>query len=144
MPALGVHMNYVRFITPAWRLRRVDADCGPFGPAYDAIYERDVPEVLRDAIGHEVDWFNQNLPVPKPRREAFCVKSRGRWYPDGICWFVAEAREMIAHAFVLASLLREVGVPVRKVATRRPGTVLYRDPWQIVAKPVEATPTVWC
>jgi hypothetical protein len=137
-------MNYVRLITPTWRVRRIDADCGPFGPAYDALYERDVPEVLRDAIWHEVDWFNQNLPVPAPRRDAFCVKSRGRWYPDGICWFVAEAREMIAHAFVIASLLRETGVPVRKVATHRPGTVLYRDPWQIVAKPIEATPTVFC
>ena len=137
-------MNYVRFITPARRLRRVDANCGPFGPAYAVLRERDVPEVLREAIWQEIDWFEQNLPVPTPRLDAFCVKSRKRWYPDGICWFVAEAREMIAHAFVLASLLREVGVPVRKVATPRPGTVLYRDPWQIVAKPCPATPTVFC
>ena len=135
-------MNYVRFITPAWRVRRVDADCGPFGPAYDAVYERDVPEPLRLAIWREIDWFNMNLPVPP--RGSRCVKSRGRWYPDGICWFVAEAREMIAHAFVLASLLKEVGVPVRKVAAECPGTILYRDPWQIVAKPIEATPTVFC
>jgi hypothetical protein len=137
-------MNYVRLITPARRLCRVDADCGPFGPAYDAMWDPRVPAVLQDAIWHEIDWFEQNLPVPHPRRNAFCVKSRKRWYPDGICWFVAEAREMIAHAFVLASLLREVGVPVRKVATRRPGTVLYRDAWQIVAKPIDATPTVFC
>ena len=137
-------MNYVRFITPAWRVRRVEADCGPFRPAYDAIYERDVPEVLRQAIWQEVDWFNQNLPVPTPRKDAFCVKSRKRWYPDGICWFVAEAREMIAHAFVLASLLREVGVPVRKVWTDHAGTILYRDPWQVVAKPNAATPRAWC
>jgi hypothetical protein len=34
-------------------------------------------------------------------------------------------------------------VPSRKVATRRPGTVLYRDPWQIVAKPAADTPTRW-
>jgi hypothetical protein len=137
-------MNYVRFITPTWRVRRIDADCGPFRAAYDAIYERDVPEVLRQAIWQEVDWFNRNLPVPTPRRDAFCVKSRKRWYPDGICWFVAEAREMIARAFVLASLLRETGVTVRKVWDDRPGTVLYRDPYQIVAKPNEATPTIWC
>ena len=135
-------MNYVRFITPAWRLRRVDADCGPFGPAYDAVYERDVPEALRLAIWQEIEWFEQNLPVP--HRGAFRVKSRKRWYPDGICWFVAEAREMIAHAFVLASLLRETGVPVRKVWADHAGTVLYRDPWQIVAKPDEATPVLFC
>ncbi len=136
-------MNYVRFITPWWRVRR-DVDCGPFGPAYEALRERDVPEVLRIAIGEEIDWFEQNLPVPKPRRDAFCVKSRKLWRPDGICWFVCEAREMIAHAFVLASLLHEIGVPVRKVATHRPGTVLYRDPWQVVAKPGPATPTLFC
>ena len=82
--------------------------------------------------------------MPKPRRQAFCVKSRGLWRPDGICWFVAEAREMIARAFVLVSLLNEAGMPSRKVATHRPGTILYRDPWQVVAKPIEATPTVYC
>ena len=51
---------------------------------------------------------------------------------------------MIAHAFVLAALLREVGVPVRKVWADHVGTVLYRDPWQIVAKPIAATPTAFC
>ncbi len=129
-------MNYVRFITPWWRLRR-HVDCGPFGPAYDALYERDVPEVLRVAIAEEIDWFERNLPVP--RRDAFRVKSRRRWRAEGICWFVADAREMIAHAFVLAALLNEVGVPVRKVATHCPGTIFYRDPWQVVAKPRRET-----
>jgi hypothetical protein len=136
-------MNYVRFITPCWRVRRLDADCGPFGPAYAAARAQEVPEAIRIALWEEIDWFERNLPVPTPRKDAFCVKSRKRWYPDGICWFVAEAREMIAHAFVLASLLREIGVPLRKVWADRPGTVLYRDPWQIVAKPIEATPTVF-
>ena len=61
-----------------WRLRRVAADCGPFGPAYDALWQRDVPEVLRVAIGREIDWFERNLPVPKPRRDAFCSLSQER------------------------------------------------------------------
>lgn len=134
-------MNYVRFITPWWRVRR-HVDCGPFGPAYAAWRSEAVPEVLRIAIREELDWFEDNLPVP--RGEAFRVKSRKRWRNDGICWFVAGAREMIARAFVLASLLEEAGMPVRKVATRRPGTILYRDPWQIVAKPIEVTPTLFC
>jgi hypothetical protein len=34
-------------------------------------------------------------------------------------------------------------VPARKVATRRPGTILYRDPWQIVAKPEGTAPVTW-
>ena len=82
-------MNYVRFITPWWRIRR-HVDCGPFRRAYDALRDRSVPEMLRVAIGVEIDWFEANLPVPGPRREAFCVKSRRRWRPDGISWFVAE------------------------------------------------------
>jgi hypothetical protein len=135
-------MNYIRFITPWWRVRR-DVDCGPFGPAHEAWRSDAVPEVLRIAIREELDWFEQNLPVPSPRREAFCVKSRKRWRPDGICWFLAEAREMIGHAFILASLLDEAGMPVRKVATHRPGTILYRDRWQIVAKPIAVTPTLY-
>ena len=134
-------MNYVRFITPWWRLRR-GYDCGPFGPAYEAWRDDRVPEVLRVAIREELDWFEQNLPVPDGG--AFWVKSRKRWYADGICWFVGEAREMIARAFVLASLLRETGVPVRKVWSGNPGQVLYRDRWQIVAKPHAATPTLFC
>lgn len=127
-------MNYVRFITPWWRVRR-QVDCGPFGPAYAASRAELVPEVLRIAIREELDWFEDNLPVPAPHRDAFCVKSRGVWRPDGICWFVAEARQMIARAFVLASLLEEAGMPVSKVAAECPGTILYRDPWQVVAKP---------
>jgi hypothetical protein len=130
---------YVRFITP-WRGRR-GVDYGLFGAAGDCARDRGIDAALREAIWIELDWFAANLPVPKPR--VFLVKSRRRWYPDGICWFVDEARDMIARAFTLASLLRECGVSATKVATRRPGQILYRDDFQIVAKPEAATPVVW-
>ncbi|QPQ54234.1 hypothetical protein IC614_07630 [Allosphingosinicella flava] len=131
---------YIRFITPWWQVRR-GVHYGLFGPAYDCARDMDVPEVLRAALWEEIGWFNANLPVP--RRGCFLVKSRKRWRSDGICWFVDDAREMIAHAFVMAWLLRECGVPVTKVATHRPGQILYRDDYQIVAKPEAATPTTW-
>ncbi len=129
---------YVRFITPWWRLPR-GIDCGLFGPAYALARDCEVPAVLREALWTEIDWFEESLPVPR----RFWVKSRGRWLPDGICWFLADAREPIARAFALAALIGECGVPALKVAPRRPGTVLYRDPWQIVAKPEAATPVTW-
>jgi hypothetical protein len=131
---------YVRFISP-WPLTRRGVDRGLFGPAGWCEGDPGVPEVLRRALRAEIDWFNQRLPVP-PRR-GFVVRSRKRWLSHGLCWFVAEAREPIAHAFALAALLGECGVPVTKVATRRPGQILYRDAWQIVAKPEESTPTAW-
>jgi hypothetical protein len=129
---------YVRFIAP-WRIRR-GVDQGLFGAAYYA-EEMAAAEPLRLAIRHELDWFEANLPIPA--RDRFRVRSRKVWRPDGICWFVDEAREAIARAFAMAALLRECGVEVVKVATRRPGQILYRDQWQIVAKPEEATPTSW-
>lgn len=114
---------------------------GLFGPAYDYAYDPATPEGLRRALWHEIDWFEQNLPVPA--RTSFRVKSRKRWRNVGICWFVDGAREMIARAFTVRALLAECGVPVTKVATHRPGQILTRDAFQIVAKPEEATPTVW-
>lgn len=130
---------YVRFIVP--RRGRRDVDLGLFRHAKSHAEDSRVHAALREAIRIELDWFNANLPIP--RRRAFLVKSRGRWLPDGICWFVDDAREMIARSFALASLLRECGLSATKVATRYPGQILYRDAWQVVAKPEEGTPVAW-
>ena len=130
---------YVRFIAPVWQVRR-GVHYGLFGPAYDCAWDPDVPEILREAIWSQIDWFERNLPVPG---RTFLVKSRKRWRSDGICCFVDDAHEMIARAFAIASLLRECGVLVTKVATHRPGQVFYRDAYQIVAKPDPTTPTTW-
>ncbi len=131
---------YVRFHSP-WAEVRHGVHYGLFGPAYDHARHPGVAEGLRRALWHEIDWFEQHLPVPA--RRSFVVKSKKRWRSVGICWFVDGAREMIAHAFTISALLHECGVPVSKVATHRPGQILYRDAYQIVAKPDEATPTVW-
>jgi hypothetical protein len=131
---------YIRFITLWWEVRR-GVHYGLFGPAYECARDADVPLVLREALWTEIDWFEANLPVPE--RSSFLVKSRRRFRADGICWFTDSAREAIARAFAVAALLRDCGVPVAKVATHRPGQILYRDAWQIVAKPDEATPTTW-
>jgi hypothetical protein len=130
---------YVRFIAP--RQLRCGVDEGFFGAAYDCRDDPRTNDALVAAIRLELIWFGENLP--RPNEACFLVKSRKRRLADGICWFVADAREMIARAFTMASLLRECGVPVAKVATRRPGQILYRDAWQIVAKPDAATPTLW-
>jgi hypothetical protein len=130
---------YVRFIVPQRGRRGVDL--GLFRHAKFNVEDSRVHEALREAIRIELDWFNANLPIP--RRCVFLVKSRGRWLSDGVCWFLDDAREMIARSFTLASLLRECGLPAAKVATSRPGQILYRDAWQIVAKPEEGTPIAW-
>lgn len=130
---------YVRFVTPERGGR--GAHLGPFRAAYAFAEDDCVCAALREALSIEIAWFRAELPVPPWR--AFKVKSRGGWRDDGLCWFVDDAREMIAHAFVLAALLRDCGLPVVKLATRSPGQILYRDAWQIVAKPAAATPVAW-
>lgn len=39
------------------------------------------------------------------------------------------------HAYVMASLIEVCGVPVARQLSEWPGQILYRDNWQVVAKP---------
>lgn len=61
----------------------------------------------------------------------------------GLCRFQPDAAEPTARAHALAALLRECRMGVIKVASHRPGQTLWRDCWQVVAKPEEATPVRW-
>ena len=126
---------YVRFVG-LWRGRR-GSNLGMFRDASWTADDSRVHEALRLAIREQLDWFNAKLPAPE--RRFFLVKSRGAWLPDGICWFLDDAREMIARAFALAALLGECGVSMTKIATRAPGQILYRDDWQIVARPEDGS-----
>ena len=132
---------YVRFVSPLDTGTRFGA-YGLFRGAMWVVYEDETPACIRDAVDLELDWFNEHLP--RPRYCDFEVRSRNRWYRDGICWFRDDAREMIRRAFVLASLLRDCGVIISKLATDQPGQILYRDDYQIIAKPGADTPVEWC
>lgn len=125
---------YLRFTVPAapglGSVTRAHVDPGFFRSGYD-LWSSDGSDPVKIAIRHELDWFNDNLPVPK----RFAVKAKGVWHRDGVCWFRDDAAEAIAHAFALASLIEDCGVRVDRNWTRDPGQVLYRDNWQVVAKP---------
>jgi hypothetical protein len=122
---------YLRFTGPG-TVTRARVAPGLFGPAYHPWWDGfDKPDAILLAIRHELDWFNEWLPAPT----RLAVKARGRHWSDGVCWFRAEAREMVAHAFTLAALIEECGVPIARVWTQDPGQALYRDHWQVVAKP---------
>jgi hypothetical protein len=131
---LRVIIMYLRFVTPG-AVTRAHVRPGFFNAAY---WARDVlwPDPVAQAIGHELDWFGQHLPVPRGRA-AFAVRAQRVWHKDGVCWFrpQAEAREAIARAHIVACLLDACGVPVERISVRHPGTILYRDAMQVVAKP---------
>ena len=121
---------YLRFTVPG-TVTRARVAPGPFKLASRLTWqgERDDPVVA--ALRRELDWFNEWRPSPR----RFVVVAKGRKWRDGICWFRDDAREMVGHAHVLAALLAECGVPIERSWTRDPGQILYRDAFQVVAKP---------
>ena len=131
---------YIRFISPE-RASRGRGCYGLFQAAVDLVYDEQIPDFVYAPVREELDWFNANLPAPKDRH--FCVRSRKVWRDDGICWFRDDAREMIAHAHLLARLVREWHVPITLLNTRNPGQILYQDDYQIVAKPDADTLVGW-
>lgn len=42
---------------------------------------------------------------------------------------------MFRHAYALAAEIEDCGIPIEPICTRDPGQILYRDLWQVVAKP---------
>jgi hypothetical protein len=75
-------------------------------------------------------WFNANLPCP-PFREKL---ESGEWTPNAVCWFHPEAKEPIRRVWDIVAILREHRVPVRMLATARPGEIVYSDEFQVVAE----------
>ena len=106
---------------------------GIFGTAYPLSRNEGVPDWLRAEVRRELDWFETHLPVPGGG--VFWVKSQRRWRRQGLCWFRPDAGVMISHAFNLRALIEDYGITVDVVKTERPGSVLYRDAYQVVARP---------
>lgn len=124
---------YLRFTAPGV-VTRARVAPGLFRPAGRLQWSLPADSPVKIAIDREIHWFNNRLPIPK----RFGVKACGLWWSDGVCWFRDGAREVVAHAFTLAALIEEAGVPIDHIWTRDPGQILYRDDWQVVAKPERA------
>jgi hypothetical protein len=68
-------------------------------------------------------WLNNHLPVPP--------FSSSSWPKDAVAWFKDDA-PAVDRMWDLVAILREHGVPVRMLRSRRPGKVLYEDDQQVV------------
>ncbi|WZP00056.1 hypothetical protein EP7_001673 [Isosphaeraceae bacterium EP7] len=75
-------------------------------------------------------WFNENLPCPPFGRKL----TSGEWSIDAVSWFRDDAGEPLRRMWDLVVILREHGTPVRLITTERPGTIVYRDKYQVVAE----------
>jgi hypothetical protein len=72
------------------------------------------------------DWLNKHLPCPPFRKGVFP--------PSAVCWFKDNAGEPIKKVWEIVALLKEQGVPVRLLKTRKPGRILYEDEYQVVVE----------
>lgn len=71
-------------------------------------------------------WLNANLPVPPFKAS--------NWPRDAVTWFKDEAGAPLAKMWEIASLPKEHGIPIRMLRSKRPGTVLYEDAYQVVVE----------
>ncbi len=126
---------FIRFVT-----NQVDEESGItlgiFAVAYDLYEDLDTPEFIRTEFRKTLDWFKANLPVPyrfrrsrKPHRE-----------DKGVCWFKSEAVVCIQRVRYLAYLVRECGIDVRELTSKRHGYPIYEDEMQLVSEPFGSTP----
>ena len=122
----------VRFCT----LRRDPNSHSPQGIFQAAIELRDDGRLERyeeDWLERELRWLRMHLPSPD------CLRDEGN--ERAICWFKPEAKRVIEKVRGLVALLEAKGVPVAMLTTADPGTIIYEDKWQVVAKPRRKRPT---
>jgi hypothetical protein len=111
-------------------LRRDPSSHSPKG-VFQAAYElRDNDQLTNpeeEWLQREMSWLNMHLPVPG----CLGISENDR----AICWFKPDALRPIAKVRSIAALLEAKGVVVEMVTTDEPGSVIYEDRWQVVAKP---------
>lgn len=116
--------KYIRFVT---RLKDVDTskDLGVFR-AFGKLYETDKLEDWAQDRGKTIcKWFNQNLKVPNLEGEPW----------RSVFWFRADQQEMVQMLWELIAILEEHGVVVEFISSDDPGTIVYRDTYQVAAVP---------
>jgi hypothetical protein len=117
---------FVRFTTLA-----IDPDSGHAGGILVAAHElRDAGDLTVDEhsdLRTVLSWFNEYLFVPA----TLGAKEHRR----AISWFKPAASEAIRRMWHLKELLDLHGVHVEVLRTSDPGTVVYEDDWQVIAKP---------
>lgn len=127
---------YLRFISP-WPSDMRNVDYGIFQAVFRCRDEGLLPEYLMDELLSELSWFKRKLPSPDADRFVYA----GHYI--GICWFHTHAKTMIRRARDMAAIMAEGDIWVTESLTRDPGVVMYRDEYQIIAKPTKSTPTRW-
>jgi hypothetical protein len=104
---------------------------GLFCAASDLKWSDELPDYERDALSTLGDWFNIHLESP------FDHLPRINRYQRAICWFKPTAREHLARAWELVTILERNDVLIWTIRSRKTGYVYYEDGAQIFAEPFD-------
>jgi hypothetical protein len=116
---------FIRFVVPSDEVRPERRTAtGIFGAAYRLAWSGRFEEGERTWFEEEMKWFNRYLPA---------TYALPTW--RAVCWFRRDAGEAISRMWRILTLVEHEGVPVTVYRTRRPGEVVYEDPFQIAAVP---------
>ena len=113
---------------------------GIFAAAYDLKRAGRLSAADEDHLTGLLDWFAQNLTVPKRFNR---TRSKGyyRRATKGIAWFKSSAATHLEKIRELAELLDRYDAKSEVVKSERPGYVVYEDDHQVIAEPFRDTRT---
>lgn len=131
---------YLRFVTER-QAERGQGREGFFQASYTVWRSPETPDYAAKELRRLLDWFDANLEAPERLSRARHKRGKDAGARTALSWFTPEATEHIAKAYETAAILQEYGYTVTVLKTLRPGFVVFRDRWQIVAEPFADTPT---
>ncbi len=108
---------------------RSNVAAGLFCAASELRWRHDLPDYEFDALMELRDWFDRQLKSP------FDHLPRERRYESAICWFKATAREHLARAWELVTILERNDILIWTVRSPRTGYIHYEDEVQVFAQP---------
>jgi hypothetical protein len=109
---------------------------GIFQEAYRLWHAGTLLAADRAEIRILLDWFNTHLERP----QRLAASPRPHASKTAISWIRESAGPHIAQLRRLAALVNDASVPTDELHTNRPGYIVYRDAYQVVALPFADTP----
>ncbi|HEY1506516.1 MAG TPA: hypothetical protein VGF92_19595 [Stellaceae bacterium] len=109
---------------------------GVFQAAYQLWRSNTLIEPARSELRALLDWFKDNLPQPDrlvPSQSPHAAETATAWIRESASRHLTELRR-------LAAIVGDTGIAVKELQTTRPGQVVYRDAYQVVALPFADTP----
>ena len=122
-------------LNPATHIRlattHVHPDSGELSGIFEAAYALSCQDYLgadeRDELRRTLRWFCRYLRSPRLEK------------PKAIFWFRSDAGRFVNRLWKVVDILRHHAIFVRMMLTSDPGSIVYRDRYQVAAVPMRRT-----